>query len=384
MRILLVNESARSHTGGAHRVVVETLGLLAAAGHEVALAYSDGGPSEVNCPLYPFSALSPSSVMETRWKEIIQAFRPDVVQIHLTDHIFFLEEVMKFGPVCRYLHDQSFFCSGGDRMEGDFTSCHRAHGAACFWHHYGQRCGGKNPLGNWHRWQRVERNLSLGRKMTFQVASNFMAQGLRENLIPEEQIHLVPLYAREPKVKAAPVSGRLVVASRLVRAKGLHVLIEAMQHLSTDSHLVIAGDGPERQRLEALVEQLQLAKRVRFCGEVNSDQVDAEFAAAEIIVSPTLRPEPFGLVGPEAMSHGKPLVAFDGGATPEWLQDGVNGVLVRERTPVALAKAIQSLLQAPAQAAAMAGKGRELWRQKFSAEVYRDSLLKSFRQLISA
>lgn len=365
-------------------MVVETLGLLTAAGHESALAYSDGGASEVDCQLYPFSAKSSLTVMETRWQEIIQTFHPDVVQIHMTDHAFFLQEVLKFGPVCRYLHDQSFFCSGGDRMEGSFAACHRAHSIGCFWHHYAERCGGKNPLGNWERWQRVERNLTLGRKMTFQVASNFMAQGLRENLIPEKQIHLVPLYARVPKANAAKVPARLVVASRLVRAKGVHVLVEAMRHLPENSHLVIAGDGPERQRLEALVEQLQLTKRVRFCGEVNSDQVDAEFAAAEIIVSPTLRPEPFGLVGPEAMSHGKPLVAFDGGATPEWLQDGVNGVLVRERTPVALAKAIQSLLQAPAKAAAMAEKGRELWRQKFSAEVYRDSLLESFKRLIAA
>jgi glycosyltransferase involved in cell wall biosynthesis len=383
MRVLLVNESARSHTGGAHRVVVETVGLLAGAGHAVALAYSDGGPSEVPCPLYRFSADQTDSLLAARWAEIVRDFRPDVVQVHLTDHPFFLGEIARFGPVCRYLHDQSFFCSGGDRMLAGFQACHRPHALACFWHHYASRCGGKNPLGNLERWQRVQRNFALGRAMHFQVASEFMAQGLRENQIPPGQIHLVPLFARIPNATAPTVPGRISVASRLVRAKGVHVLVAALQHLPAVTHLVIAGDGPERSRLEQQVQRLGLTARVRFCGEVTSDAVDRELAASEVIVSPTLRPEPFGLVGPEGMSHGKPLVAFDGGATPEWLLDGQTGVLVRERTPAALAAAINSLLSQPKKAAIMAAQGRALWQQKFTPEAYLHALLGSFSQLVA-
>jgi len=384
MRVLLVNESARSHTGGAHRVVVETVGLLAEAGHAVALAYSDGGESEVTCPLYRFSADQSDSLLAARWAEIVRDFCPDVVQIHLTDHPFFLGEVARFGRVCRYLHDQSFFCSAGDRMLAGFQACHRPHALACFWHHYASRCGGKNPLGNLERWQRVKRNFELGSAMHFQVASEFMAQGLRENRIPSEQIHLVPLFARKPTVMAATVPGRISVASRLVRAKGVHVLVDAMLHLPATTSLVIAGDGPERERLEQQVQSQGLASRIRFCGEVTSDAVDTELAAAEVIVSPTLRPEPFGLVGPEGMSHGKPLVAFDGGATPEWLLDGQTGVLVRERTPQALAAAINSVLSDPQKAAGMANKGRALWSQKYTAQAYLDALLVSFARLIKS
>jgi glycosyltransferase involved in cell wall biosynthesis len=362
--------------------VVETVGLLAGAGHAVALAYSDEGPSEVTCPLYRFSAGLTDSLMAARWTEIVRDFRPDVVQVHLTDHPFFLGEIARFGPVCRYLHDQSFFCSGGDRMLAGFQACHRPHALACFWHHYASRCGGKNPLGNLERWQRVQRNFALGRSMHFQVASEFMAQGLRENQFPPEQIHLVPLFARKTMATAPTVPGRVSVASRLVRAKGVHVLVEAMRHLPVASTLVIAGDGPERSRLEQQVRDHRLGSRVRFCGEVSSDAVDAELAAAEVIVSPTLRPEPFGLVGPEGMSHGKPLVAFDGGATPEWLVDGLTGVLVQERTPQALAAAINSVLSQPQKAAIMAAQGRALWLQKFTPEAYLHSLLGSFSQLV--
>jgi glycosyltransferase involved in cell wall biosynthesis len=383
MRILLVNESARSHTGGAHRVVVETVGLLRAAGHTVGLAYSDGGPSEVDCSLHRFSFDQTENQLASGWEEIRREFQPDITQIHLTNHPFFLGEIARFGPVCRYLHDQSFFCSAGDRMLGGFQPCHRPHGPACLWHHYASGCGGKNPLGNWERWSQVQQKMDLSRTMHFQIASKFMAQGLRENQISPERIHLVPLYAREPAVTGVTtIAGRIVVASRLVPAKGVHVMVAALRHLPETITLVIAGDGPERARLEEQARDGGVAARVRFCGEISADALDAEIAAAELVVSPTLRPEPFGLIGPEAMAHAKPLVAFDGGATPEWLVDGENGVLIHERTPEALAAAIKTVLDDSKRAAAMGNKGREMWRQNFAPGSYVSNLVASLEKIL--
>lgn len=384
MRILLVNESARCHTGGANRVVVETLALLAASGHEVALAYWDGQGSEVACPVYQFSLWTGDSILQARWQEILRDFNPDIVQLHQIDHPFFLHAAGQGVPLVRFLHDQSWFCSAGDRMLNGYEACHRAHGAGCLWHHYASGCGGKNPSGNFRRWQRVQRNMTLGRQQHFQVASEFMAQGLVENGIARTSIDVVLLYARAPKVSGEVVSGRIVVASRLVPAKGVHLLVEAMAAISDESStLVIAGDGPERGRLEAIAGQLGLKKRICFLGEISPDAVDAEMAAAEVVVTPTLRPEPFGLIGPEAMAHGKPVIAFAGGATPEWLQNGKNGVILSERSASALAAVMSSLFSNRSEMQHMGKHGQMIWRESFSEEVYTRRLCASFERIIS-
>ncbi|HEY1171889.1 MAG TPA: glycosyltransferase family 4 protein [Verrucomicrobiae bacterium] len=383
MRILLVNESARCHTGGANRVVVETLALLVGGGHEVALAYWDGKGSEVSCPVYRFSIDVTDSVLRGRWEEILRDFRPDIVQVHQMDHPFFLEEAGRSVPYVRFLHDQSWFCSGGDRMWRGFKACHRPHDALCFWHHYASGCGGKNPKGNWERWQRVQQNFTFGRQQHFQVASEFMAHGLLENGIPREAIDVVLLYAKEPMVKAATVPGRIVAASRLVKAKGVHLLVEAMAHLHEHNcSLVICGDGPEREELEALAKQSGVNERIQFLGEVSPQQVDEQIAKAELVVTPTLRPEPFGLIGPEAMAHGKAVLAFDGGATPEWLQNGVNGVMLSLRSVTELNAALSALFKDRSQLQAMGKNGHQMWREKFSEKAYLHRLLDSFERLI--
>ncbi len=383
MRILLVNESARCHTGGANRVVVETLGLLASAGHEVALAYWDGQGSEVSCPVYRFSLGVGDSILQSRWEEILRDFRPDIVQVHQMDHPFFLQAAGASVAMVRFLHDQSWFCSAGDRMVDGYEACHRPHGAACLWHHYASGCGGKNPAGNWERWQRVQRNLTQGRQQRFQVASEFMASGLVENSISRDAIDVVSLYAKEPRVKAETVPGRIVVASRLVPAKGVHLVVEAMSEVrDVACSLVIAGDGPERARLEAEAKRFGVTERAHFLGEVSPAQVDEEIARAEVVVTPTLRPEPFGLIGPEAMAHGKPVVAFAGGATPEWLQNGVNGVMLSVRSVLELRSALSNLFSDRAQLQAMGKNGHQMWRKKFSAEIYIQRLLASFERIV--
>jgi glycosyltransferase involved in cell wall biosynthesis len=107
--------------------------------------------------------------------------------------------------------------------------------------------------------------------------------------------------------------------------------------------LIMAGDGPERPRLEALARERGVD--ARFPGWVSGERRTSLFRASSLVVVPSLWPEPFGLVGLEAAVHGVPAVAFDAGGIGEWLRDGVNGALVRERGDAgALGAAIARLL----------------------------------------
>ena len=348
MRILLVNHTARPHTGGLNRMVVETCALLHAVGHEVALAYDDDGPAEVPCPVFSLPpATVPHDVMRAAIEELAKDFRPEVIQLHTADHPFFRAEIATLAPTCRFIHDQSLFCSGGDRMSGSLAPCHRPHGLACMFWHYAQRCGGKHPLGNAERWRRVQGwcELKGAGALRLQVASEFMRRGLLENGYATGRIDVLPLFALPPVVATAPDPGLLLVASRLVKAKGVQLLLESLARIQEQPwRLAVAGTGPLLGELRNLSNCLGLARRVTFLGELSPRDLDPWYSRASVVVSPVVRPEPFGLVGIEAMMRGKPVVAFAGGATEEWLADGETGLAVRELTAPALAAALTRIL----------------------------------------
>jgi glycosyltransferase involved in cell wall biosynthesis len=87
-----------------------------------------------------------------------------------------------------------------------------------------------------------------------------------------------------------------------------------------------------------------LADRVDFVGWRSREQIDDLYAACALVAVPSVWPEPFGMVGPEAMGHAKPVVAFAVGGIPDWLEDGVTGFLVPPRDVRALAGRIDRLL----------------------------------------
>ena len=87
--------------------------------------------------------------------------------------------------------------------------------------------------------------------------------------------------------------------------------------------------------------------RVEFAGWLDRDEVDRRMAAADLLVLPSVWPEPFGLVGLEAGHRRLPVAAFDVGGISEWLRPGVNGHLAPGDPPTAqgLAEAIVACLR---------------------------------------
>jgi glycosyltransferase involved in cell wall biosynthesis len=385
MRILMVNETGRVHTGGINRVAVETCRWLRAAGHEVAVAYWREDEPELVPPLFKLPDTASLAPMRAAMLEVAKQFNPDVVQLHQGDNPYFLHAIAADLPVCRYIHDQSWFCSGGDRMARDFTPCHRPHGVGCLPLHYLQGCGGRHPVGNWRRWQLIQQTQMAKENPRFrwQVASEFMRRGMLENGYRAEQVDLVRLAAETPKINAAIEPGLLLVASRLVRSKGVDYLLRAVARLrGSDWRLVVAGAGPEQESLLALRNSLGLQSQVEFVGELSPVELEPWFARCSVLVTPTLRPEPFGLVGVEAMAHGKPVVAFPGGATDEWLVDGETGLLARSRTPDALADALATLLRQPELGLRLGVQARQRWEQ-YRPDVFVNQVVQSFERCLN-
>jgi len=148
---------------------------------------------------------------------------------------------------------------------------------------------------------------------------------------------------------------------RLVEEKGIHILLDALAQLPKTAHLRLLGSGPQREALAAQTEQLGLTDRVTFDAQIASVDVPPYYHQLDVLALPSLtRPnwkEQFGRVLVEAMASGVPVVGSDSGAIPGVVGDG--GLIVPEGDATALADALRTLMDDPAQRASLAAQGRQ-------------------------
>lgn len=124
-----------------------------------------------------------------------------------------------------------------------------------------------------------------------------------------------------------------LVLSVLSRYKNIDLAVEAFK--SNGKNLVIAGDGPDRNRLVALAEG---AENIIFEGRVNDQRRDELMAGAEAFIFPSI--EDFGITPVEAMSFGTPVIALKGGGLMETVEDSVSGVIFDRPTASELGAAV--------------------------------------------
>ncbi len=170
----------------------------------------------------------------------------------------------------------------------------------------------------------------------------------------------------------------ILYVGQLIRGKGVDLLLRAFSLLATDYPelgLSIAGAGNALAALRSLAAELKLDSRVRFEGSIPSAKLDSLYRGAECLVVPSRWPEPFGMIGLEAMRKSIPIVGFASGGIPDWLRDGINGFLVPCADISALAKAIRSLLDDPGLAKAMGKAGRAIAAAEFSFQSSIDLLI---------
>jgi glycosyltransferase involved in cell wall biosynthesis len=151
---------------------------------------------------------------------------------------------------------------------------------------------------------------------------------------------------------------RLLYLGRLEDRKRPELAVRTLAALvgsGVAAALVLAGEGPARDGLEALARELGVSGRVRFLGRVSDARKWALYDGAELLLFGSTI-EGFGLVVAEAQSRGLPAVAACGTATAEALHDGETGLLA-DPTPEAFAAAVAELLD-PARRARMGAAAR--------------------------
>jgi len=153
----------------------------------------------------------------------------------------------------------------------------------------------------------------------------------------------------------APGEPFLLAVGRLVRKKGFDVLLQALPQVIREAgpvRLVIAGRGDLHEELRALAGQLGLGDRVTLAGAIERDRLPALFRSCDVLVVPSRHDERGNVDGLpnvvlEGMASGAAIVASEVAGIPQVISPGVNGLLVPEKDPAALAAAIVRLLREP-------------------------------------
>ncbi len=185
-----------------------------------------------------------------------------------------------------------------------------------------------------------------------------------------------PSYKPHPKLRKTRYNRPWIgVVSSLIPGKGQEDFLKAAAQLLIRPNLVIAGDGPRKEYLQGLAEELKL--KVWFPGFVK-DPISI-LAGLQVAVVPSHK-ETFSLVSLEAMALGKPLIATAVGGIPEVVDDGITGTLVSPGNPSEMAKAITAYLFTPNLAARHGKAARKKAHTQFSHSLMVARLEKLYAQ----
>jgi glycosyltransferase involved in cell wall biosynthesis len=301
----------------------------------------------------------------------LRDWEPDVLYCHGLESPELESRLLQIAPAVTFLHCYVGSCITGHKtfQAPETRPCDLSFGAACLLRYYPRRCGGLNPLTMWRLYRTQSKRLGLLRRCGRLVTHS--EHMVREYARYGLAVQRVPAYpgsgagtsgtcqSAAGSVPEGPGSvARLLFVGRMDPLKGGAVLIEALprvaEGLGRPVHLTLAGDGPARAEWEARAARQQASRgdvRIEFPGWVRRERLGHLFAEHDLLVVPSLWPEPFGLVGLEAGRACLPVAAFAVGGIPDWLSEGVNGALAPgdPPRPSGLADAVVRCLRDPEQ-----------------------------------
>ena len=204
-----------------------------------------------------------------------------------------------------------------------------------------------------------------------------ISKGICNHLInggmPSKKVAHIPNFVDESSAEAiprtsfnTPAGAPIIFAlGRLHTNKAFDILLRALSDMP-DATLWLAGDGPERQSLEALCRDLGLVERVKFLGW--RTDVNALMRTADVFVCPS-RHEGLGSIIPEAWFNQCPMVATNSQGPGELISHEDTGLVTPVDEVEPLVSAIKQLLASPEQAKAMANRGYDHYQNNYSKEI---------------
>lgn len=320
-----------------------------------------------------------------RLLSIVKEQDPDLIYLHTVENARVIKRLLDLKPIIKYVHNHNMTCPSGTKC-GRFFKCHKTLDWKCLIYCLAGNCTGCRPPDALSRYRIAKDNLVLAKDFSrLIVASEYMKGELIKNGIDDEKVIKIPYFVYPPEDTeevSTSSSDIILFAGRLCKTKGPDYLIKSLKWLKRPYRLVVAGDGYYMNYVKRLAKQMKIDKNIDFAGWQTKVKLKEFYKRASLLVMPSVWPEPFGIVGIEAMSYGKPVVAFNVGGINEWLKEGENGFLVRPKDTLSLAERINRLLADLEIKTRFGENGKMLIGERFSPQAHIDLLKKAFLDAI--
>ena len=204
-----------------------------------------------------------------------------------------------------------------------------------------------------------------------------------ESLAPGVHPQVAPMPVATDLFEPGSTRGErsLLFVGRLNEQKGLQHLLHAMSAMKTAASLDVVGDGPDRDALRRLGDELGVGSRVRWHGQLGQAELAPLYQRAAAIVVPSVD-EGLGLVAVEALLCETPVVAFDSGGLRDVIQHEKTGLLVKTGDRTALAATLDDLLARDGRGGDLGRAGRLYALSAFAPESAARRYAEIYRQVL--
>lgn len=401
MRILLVNKF-HYLKGGSEKYYFELAEMLKEHGHEIAFFSMKNEKNiktknkeylteEINLnggnKLKAFNIIC-SKDNERLMEKALNEFKPDIVHINnfqrqLSASIIKPIEKKKI-PIVFTAHDLQAVCPNSAMLRNEriCEECKNGQYINCMKYQCTKGSKLKSILSVLET--RYYRKHKIYEKFDCIISpSSFVGNKIKEELPGIKRIEAIHNYIDLNQYSNCETQdeGYALYSGRISEEKGIINLVKAFQSIQ-NGVLYIAGDGPEKQKIEKFIKENNLEHRIKLLGYLNSETMKKTLASSKFLVLPSIWYEncPFSII--EALAIGKPVVASNIGGIPELIEDGTNGYLYQYDNIEKLKEALNKMFETN-EYFELSKNAKESAKLKFSKDKYYKELIKIYEEVLN-
>jgi glycosyltransferase involved in cell wall biosynthesis len=355
MKLLHIADRFGWSAGGGDRYLEEILEPLQSSGIDNTVVYRNGNPDRlalapraVEIPgLMRFTGSAPQAIQ--RLHQVLRDVQPDAAIVYCLPNPSFGMALARSLPTILFAQDYEAICPAGTQWwRFQSAACTRTTGLPCLVNAFTKGCSSRRPTHLISSYYRAAASQHWLRDSHVIAVSSFVKTRFLAARFSDARVHVVryPFAAAVSTPSCARTDTPTVLfVGRVSREKGLDHLLRALALLrETPWELLVAGAGPDLSQCKRLACSLGVDGRVRFAGWLTQSDLEQAYATAALVAVPSLWPDPYPLVGPEAMVRSRPVVAYASGGIPEWIIPGETGLLAPIGDIFGLARALRQLL----------------------------------------
>lgn len=401
MKILMVNKF-HYLKGGSEKYYFELAKLLKDNGHEVAFfSMKDEKNIKTECKEYfvePIDLNNGSKLKafdviyskanKKKMEEALDDFKPDIVHLNnfqrqLSASI--INPIKKRNiPIVFTAHDVQAICPNITMLDNSQEICEKCMGGK-YTNCIKKKCNKGSTLksiigaveGKYYRSKKI-----YTKKIDYIITpSEFYKNKMIEDGISETKIKALHNFVDIDDYDIKTTNGEYAFYfGRLSREKGVLNLIEAFSKLEKGT-LYIAGEGPEKEDIEKIIEQNNISDRVKLLGYISQDEVKKYVSNARFVIIPSIWYEncPYSIL--ETIAIGKPIIGAKIGGIPELVQENENGLLYKYNDIEELSQKMQTLFKDDDLINRFSKNAKQIAKQKYSKEIYYNEIMSIYKTL---